>query len=134
MLPDQRRTAGDAQGRTAAVDHIVLDDLVADLGDADGQFLAELITGYVQESSDNAEKLAVAARRPDGPAVAAIAHAWRSTSALIGATTLVSLLVEAEAVARSSPTLLPALAQPIAVEQERVAAWLIKRRDFGATT
>jgi hypothetical protein len=129
MLPDQRSDVGDDQARSEAVDHVVLDDLVADLGDADGQFLAELISSYVQEGNDNAERLAVAAMRPDGPAVAAIAHGWRSTSALIGATTLVSLLREAEAVARNSPGDLPPLAGPITVEHDRVAAWLVRRME-----
>jgi HPt (histidine-containing phosphotransfer) domain-containing protein len=124
MLPDKYTAAESTRVESPPVDQAVLDDLVAELGEPDGEFLAELITSYLEEGAANAQNLTAAADRQDGATVAAIAHAWRSTSALIGATELVSLLLRAEAVAQESPSALSALGVPIAHEYERVAAWL----------
>jgi CheY-like chemotaxis protein len=124
--PDAARSA------TSPIDEAVFDQLIADLGDPDGEFLLEMITSYLQEGTDQAMRLTDAAVGQDSAAFAAVAHTWRSTSALIGATVLASLLAEAEAAARRSSTELSSLARSMVAEYNRVAAWLVARRSQAA--
>lgn len=128
MMPDPSHSRDDAHDASPAVDATIFEELIAELGEPDGEFLAELITSYLLEGTAQAGQLTAAAEERDGPTFAAISHAWRSTSALIGATTLTSLLLEAEATARESPSELPKRAEAIVADYDRVAAWLVRRQ------
>jgi CheY-like chemotaxis protein len=121
-----------AHSGTPPIDEAVFDQLIAELGDPEGAFLLEMISSYLQEGTDQAMRLTDAAVGQDHAAFAAVAHAWRSTSALIGATVVASLLSEAEAAARRSSTELPSLARSVVDEYHRVAAWLVARRSQAA--
>ncbi|MDX6319543.1 MAG: two-component system, sensor histidine kinase and response regulator [Nocardioidaceae bacterium] len=111
----------------SAVDDAVFEELVAELGDPDGEFLTELVSSYLEEGTAQSAELIRTAAEGDAIAFAATAHTWRSTSALIGATTLASLLLEAEASARESSAALPAQAEAIAADYRLVSAWLVQR-------
>jgi CheY-like chemotaxis protein/signal transduction histidine kinase len=117
-----------AQNGASPIDEAIFDQLVGELGEPDGLLLLEMITSYLQEGTDQAMQLTDAAAAQDSATFAAVAHTWRSSSALIGATTIASLLSEAEAAARQSSMQLPSLAQSIVAEYHRVAAWLVARR------
>jgi PAS domain S-box-containing protein len=110
-----------------AVDDAVFEELVAELGDPDGEFMTELINSYLAEGATASAELVRTAAAGDTVAFAATAHTWRSTSALIGATTLASLLLHAEGCARESSAELPAQARAIAADYRLVSAWLVQR-------
>jgi CheY-like chemotaxis protein len=111
----------------SAVDDAVFEELVEELGDPDGEFITELVSSYLEEGTAQSAELIRTAAEGDSIAFAATAHTWRSTSALIGATTLASLLLEAEASARESSAELPAQAEAIAADYRLVSAWLVQR-------
>jgi hypothetical protein len=125
--PDDAATPGAVPRLPSAVDDAVFEELVAELGDPDGEFLTELISSYLEEGTAQSAELIRTAAEGDAVAFAATAHTWRSTSALIGATTLASLLLEAEACARESSAELPAQAEAIAADYRLVSAWLVQR-------
>jgi HPt (histidine-containing phosphotransfer) domain-containing protein len=128
MLPEETAGYTDVAG-PSPVDGAVFDGLVAELGEPGGDFLSELITMYVEEGTAQCVELRRAATAGDGTAFAAIAHAWRSTSALIGASSLVTLLRQAEADAGQPSSELAALAEAIVADYDLVAAWLLHRRE-----
>jgi PAS domain S-box-containing protein len=111
----------------SAVDDAVFEELVEELGDPDGEFITELVSSYLEEGTAQSAELIRTAAEGDAIAFAATAHTWRSTSALIGAMTLASLLLEAEASARESSAGLPAQAEAIAADYRLVSAWLVQR-------
>ena len=127
MPTDDATAAGAVPKPPPAVDDTVFEELVAELGDPDGEFMAELISSYLAEGTTASEELVRTAAAGDAVAFAATAHTWRSTSALIGATTLASLLLHAEACARESSAELPAQAEAIAADYRLVSAWLVQR-------
>jgi PAS domain S-box-containing protein len=125
--PDDAATPGAAPSRSSAVDDAVFEELVEELGDPGGEFITELVSSYLEEGAAQSAELIRTAAEGDAVAFAATAHTWRSTSALIGATTLASLLLEAEASARESSAKLPAQAEAIAADYRLVSAWLVQR-------
>jgi hypothetical protein len=118
-LDDQR-----AYGTPAAVDEAVFEQLMDQLGDSDGELRHELIDTYLKEGGNQARDAVVAASNRDPAAFGRSAHALRSTSSLIGATTLADMLLQAEAVARDAPDGLGEVAEPISAEYSRVAVSL----------
>jgi PAS domain S-box-containing protein len=129
MHIDEMATASAIAQPPPAVDEAVFEDLVAELGDPDGEFLSELISSYLEEGTTQSAELVRTAAEGNAVAFAATAHTWRSTSALIGASTLASLLLDAEACARESSAELPARAEAISVNYRLVAAWLANRQE-----
>jgi CheY-like chemotaxis protein len=127
VLPDDTATTGAVPMLSSAVDDAVFEELVAELGDPDGEFITELVSSYLEEGTAQSAELIRTAAEGDAIAFAATAHTWRSTSALIGATTLASLLLDAEASARESSAELPAQAEAIAADYRLVSAWLVQR-------
>jgi CheY-like chemotaxis protein len=127
VLPDDTATAGGVPMLSSAVDDAVFEELVAELGDPDGEFITELVSSYLEEGTAQSAELIRTAAEGDAIAFAATAHTWRSTSALIGATTLASLLLDAEASARESSAELLAQAEAIAADYRLVSAWLVQR-------
>jgi CheY-like chemotaxis protein/HPt (histidine-containing phosphotransfer) domain-containing protein len=125
--PDDTAAPDAVPGLSSAVDDAVFEELVAELGDSDGDFITELVSSYLEEGIVQSAELIRTAAEGDAAAFAATAHTWRSTSALIGATTLASLLLEAEASARESSAELPAQAEAIAADYRLVSAWLVQR-------
>jgi PAS domain S-box-containing protein len=125
--PDDAASSGAVPRPASAVDEAVFEELVAELGDPDGEFITELVTSYLDEGTAQSSELIRTAAEGDAVAFAATAHTWRSTSALIGATTLASLLLAAEAAARESSAELPAQAEAIAAYYRLVSAWLEQR-------
>ncbi len=125
--PDDTATSGAVPRLSSAVDETVFEELVAELGDPDGEFMTELVSSYLEEGTAQSAELIRTAAEGDAVAFAAAAHSWRSTSALIGATTLASLLLAAEASARGASAELPALAEAIASDYRLVSAWLVQR-------
>jgi PAS domain S-box-containing protein len=124
---DDATAAGAVPKLSPAVDDAVFEELVAELGDPDGEFMTELVNSYLVEGAAASAELIRTAAAGDVVAFAATAHTWRSTSALIGATTLASLLLRAEACAREASTQLPAQAEAIAADYRLVSAWLVQR-------
>lgn len=110
-----------SDGTPAAVDESVFEQLMEQLGDSDGELRHELIDTYLKEGGDQARDAVAAASIRDPAAFGRSAHALRSTSSLIGATTLADMLLQAEAVARDAPDGLCEVAQPICAEYSRVA-------------
>jgi HPt (histidine-containing phosphotransfer) domain-containing protein len=105
----------------APVDEAVLVELVRQVGDDDGGFLDDLIGSYLAEAADQVARFATATQTDNPVSVATIAHALRSTSALLGATPLARLMEEAEQVALTTPGGIATLAGPVQVEFARVA-------------
>jgi CheY-like chemotaxis protein len=127
-VPSDDATAADAVPKLPpAVDDAVFEELVTELGDPDGEFMTELINSYLAEGATASAELIRTAAAGDAVAFAATAHTWRSTSALIGATTLASLLLHAEACARESSAELPRQAEAIAADYRLVSTWLEQR-------
>jgi len=124
---DDATAAGAVPKPSPAVDDAVFEELVAELGDPDGEFMTELVNSYLVEGAAASAELIRTAAAGDVVAFAATAHTWRSTSALIGATTLASLLLRAEACAREASAQLPAQAEAIAADYRLVSAWLVQR-------
>jgi CheY-like chemotaxis protein len=124
---DDATAAGAVPKLSPAVDDAVFEELVAELGDPDGEFMTELVNSYLVEGAAASAELIRTAAAGDVVAFAATAHTWRSTSALIGATTLASLLLRAEACAREASAQLPAQAEAIAADYRLVSAWLVQR-------
>ena len=110
-----------------AIDIEVLDDLLAEIdsGPDERNFL---IDSYLEDGADLVGRLSSAASVGDTTAVAKAAHAFQSSSALLGATALVGLLGEAEHAARSAPEDMEALALEIRREYERVTESLVNLR------
>jgi CheY-like chemotaxis protein len=127
VTTDDATAAGAVPEPPPAVDDAVFEELVAELGDPDGEFMTELINSYLAEGAAASAELVRTAAAGDTVTFAATAHTWRSTSALIGATTLASLLLHAEGCARESSAELPAQAQAIAADYRLVSAWLVQR-------
>jgi HPt (histidine-containing phosphotransfer) domain-containing protein len=109
----------------SAVDEAIFEALLDQLGEPDAEFRRELIDSYLNEGVGYAEAAVAAASAQDAATFGRAAHALRSSSALMGATRLADMLLQAEAVARVTPSGLPELAGPISAEYDRVAASLV---------
>ena len=114
------------------VDDVVISDLRNDLDDDDGSALDELIGGYLTESSDTVHELAVAVAADDMSTIMRLAHTWKSTAAILGATTLAALLAQAEGAALRAPDDLTALTAEIEQEHDRVTAHLRRLQHRGS--
>jgi HPt (histidine-containing phosphotransfer) domain-containing protein len=121
------------QPTTPAIDSQVLDDLKEQLGDDDGEMTDELIGSYLTDATEQIDRLLTAARTDDAATVLSAAHTLRSTSALVGASPLVTLLLEAEGVARTASSGLAAVAEPVEAEFARVVRELNERRPGSPT-
>ncbi|GAC1535809.1 MAG: hypothetical protein NVS2B7_05070 [Herpetosiphon sp.] len=94
---------------TAIADEPVLDPRrIASLnrlsGIDDPQFLARIIDSYLQHVPEMLEACEAAVRADDGEALRLAAHCYKGASANFGATTLVKLCAELEAIGRSGST------------------------------
>ncbi len=106
------------------VDESVLIDLMEQVGGNGQDMRDDLIQSYLDESLEQVQQLAEAARAFDAATVASIAHSLRSTSAMVGARRLVLLLLHVEQVARTTPGNVPSVKEAVTMEYERVAAAL----------
>ncbi|HEX8489023.1 MAG TPA: response regulator [Propionibacteriaceae bacterium] len=113
-----------ADGGAAAVDVSVLNLLVEQLDDESGQLLGELVDSYLSESATAVKELADAGPKGDGATVRRVAHNLRSTSGLMGATQLVTLLQQVEDAAREGSVDLGPGSLRVRDEFDRVAAML----------
>jgi HPt (histidine-containing phosphotransfer) domain-containing protein len=112
-----------------AVDEQVLEHLVHQLDDQDGELLRELIDSYLSDSAEQLPELVRGCEAVDATRVLKIAHSLRSSSGLLGAVHLVELLQEAEQAARGTAAELPAIALRVRIEHARVRAALLDVRD-----
>ena len=123
-MPDQPMPEQPAEEGGAAVDVSVFNLLVEQLDDESGQLLSELVTSYLRESAPAVQELAIAGPKGDGATVRRVAHNLRSTSGLMGATRLVTLLQQVEDAARGGSTDLGPGTSLVRDEFTRVAATL----------
>lgn len=106
----------------AAVDSLVLQRLQEQVGDSEGAMVTELVTEYLSEGAISLTRLLAAVADGDTGTVRSIAHTWSSTSDLIGATTLATMLRGLKQLV-ASPVGLGAAAAAIEVEYGRVSEW-----------
>jgi len=106
------------------LDEDVLDTLVLQLSGGNYALREELVRNYLTDATTQLETCTVAARANDRPAVAAVGHTLRSTSALVGAGPLASLLRELEQCARGTSADLVRPTRRVTAEYARVAASL----------
>jgi PAS domain S-box-containing protein len=111
--------AAGSAGEPAAVDVEVLTNLRADLDDADGTVVDDLVDTYLTSAATLVPDLTSALAEGDTARAAALAHALSSPTTLVGARTLAALLQQAQRVARE-PADLPDLERRIAKEYPRV--------------
>jgi HPt (histidine-containing phosphotransfer) domain-containing protein len=107
----------------AAVDSGVLERLREQVGDAEGTMLNELVTEYLSEGATHLTRLLAAVAAGDTGTVRSIGHTWSSTSDLLGATVLATMLRGLKQLV-ASPVELGAAAAAIEVEYGRVTEWL----------
>jgi len=99
----------------------VQDALMTDLDDVDGSMRHSLIDSYLADGEDFVDRLVAAALTGDRATTASIAHALRSSSALLGALPLASLLERLEEAGRQSMCDLHPLALLAKTEYGRVS-------------
>jgi len=112
----------------AALDLAVFSQLTMDMGAQSPKPQRDLIDAYLGQAGGSVVELAGAAAQGDTRTVRAIAHQMGSTSALLGALTLASLLDEAGRLARSEEPGLPEAGAAVSLEYQRVAAVLEQHR------
>jgi HPt (histidine-containing phosphotransfer) domain-containing protein len=78
-----------------AVDEATVDELIASFAD-DPALFAEVVDTYHQEAGSDLRRLRLAARAADAVSVRAAAHSLRSSSGLLGAHRLCTLLADLE--------------------------------------
>lgn len=111
-----------------AVDEKVLDALVAQLDSGQTGLRDVLLGSYLDEGSAQIARLLMAVTEGDTDNVASLAHTLRSTSALLGATDLATMLLGVETAARTDPAAMAGLARKIEHEHTRVATALLRLR------
>jgi HPt (histidine-containing phosphotransfer) domain-containing protein len=107
-----------------AVDPAVLDGLLDQLGDAGPATRRAVLDNYVSQGTGWIEELVTAAHAGDGETIGRVAHTLRSSSQVVGALRLATLLREAEQASRIAGTDLVPYACSIETEYHRVAAAL----------
>jgi HPt (histidine-containing phosphotransfer) domain-containing protein len=117
----------------APVDETVLDTLVEEVGDGDRSLLDDLIGSYLEEAAGMVAQLEAGARSGDAPAVAAVAHSLKSSSAALGALPFAAMLQRVEQEAKQGTADLAGLVAPIHGEYARVADALSRQVSGGQT-
>jgi HPt (histidine-containing phosphotransfer) domain-containing protein len=92
-------------GAGPAIDQVVFDELMVQLGDdADARVRDEVIGSYLTDAEDYLRRLTAAVEASDVVTAGICAHTLRSTSALLGAVRLAEMLQQTEDLAAASPT------------------------------
>ncbi|MCW5315447.1 response regulator [Nostoc sp. KVJ3] len=91
-------------------------------------FLIEIIDCYLEDSPQILEQIRVALTQGDATTIHFLAHSWKSSSAYLGATTLVLLCGEIEAIAFSEISHVSERLHDLEAEFERVKAALSLER------
>jgi two-component system cell cycle response regulator len=120
VLAPERLEAPGAQ--TSAVDLTVLDSLLEQLDDRDGELREDLLASYLDHGPGQVRSLVLAAADADAGTVAATAHMMRSSSALLGATGLADLCHQADEMAQTGTGDLIEIADLIRIEYDQVSA------------
>ncbi|WP_375514918.1 response regulator [uncultured Nostoc sp.] len=107
---------------TQAIEHI------REIAGADETFLTEIIDCYLEDSSQILEQIRFALTQGDATTLKYLAHTWKSSSAYLGATTLVLLCQEIEAIAFSEISYVSEQLHNVEAEFERVKAALSLER------
>ena len=110
----------------SAIDMDDFDELMTQFDDPDGEIRNELIGSYLADGDFHVSRLVTAASTGDTTTAAAIAHAMRTTSALLGAAALAALLHETENSARNTSDDLRPLALLVDTEYARVSESLLQ--------
>jgi len=121
-----QRGATPAKAPALTIDEDRLDELMRQIGDADGSMREELILTYLEESGAQVSSLLAAAAAGDRATIASVGHSLRSTSELLGACLLRDLLEQLEDIARGESGPLSPLASMVAAEHARFAAALVR--------
>jgi HPt (histidine-containing phosphotransfer) domain-containing protein len=100
----------------------VFEALMEQIDDPETGLRATLLTTFVDQGRGQIAELLAAATSADAATIVRVAHTWRSSSALLGATVLAGLLSQAEATARDGKRDLTTIGPPIQEEYDRVAA------------
>ncbi len=103
-----------------AVDLETLEQLRTDLDDADGSAVRQLISTYLVSAETLVPDLTAAVASGDHTAVASLAHALSSATALVGARPLAVLLQQTQVAAHHQPSELLGLSARISAECPRV--------------
>ncbi|MEH1871904.1 response regulator [Nostoc sp.] len=98
---------------------------IREIAGADETFLTEIIDCYLKDSSQILEQIRVALTQGDTTTLKSLAHSWKSSSAYFGATTLVLLCQEIEAIAFSEISRVSERLHYVEAEFERVKAALL---------
>ncbi|MEH2323377.1 MAG: response regulator [Nostoc sp.] len=98
---------------------------IREIAGEDETFLTEIIDCYLKDSSQILEQIRVALTEGDATTLKSLAHSWKSSSAYLGATTLVLLCQEIEAIAFSEITHVSERLHHVEAEFERVKAALL---------
>lgn len=109
-----------------AIDMDEFEELMTQFDDPDGEIRDELIASYLADGDFHVSRLVTAAGSGDVSTAAAIAHAMRTTSALLGAAALADLLHQTEHSARNTPADLHSLALLVDTEYARVSEHLLQ--------
>jgi len=93
---DSHETTGEQSPASAPINWDTLSRLQRDLGDDSGQFLGELIDGFLTDTSAHLEKLKPAIESSDFALLHRTAHTVKSTARMLGADALSLLCAEME--------------------------------------
>ena len=114
-----------------ALNASALDELLDGLGDDDGA-RQELIDQYLSEAGQHLAQLQELLDSRTYAGIRAVTHTWRSTSGLMGADRLSTILGELEQAAQKQQDDVPALAQAVADEYVQVEAAMLRLRSVSA--
>ena len=109
----------------APVDGQVLERLREQVGDPGGTMVTELVTEYLSEGATSLSRLLGAVADGDTTTARAVAHTWSSTSDMLGAAVLATLLRRIRELT-ASPVELGATTAAIEAEYARVSEWLTR--------
>jgi PAS domain S-box-containing protein len=123
-----RRGTAD-QGDDPAVDPAALDGLLDQLGDAGPATRRAVLDSYLGQGAAWIDECAAAARTGDRETVARVAHTLQSSSQIVGAMRLASLLRAAGEASRTAGADLAPHAGPLSTEYARVVLALETLRD-----
>jgi PAS domain S-box-containing protein len=116
-----------AAGHEGALDVRALEELLDGLADDDGP-RQELIDQYLSEAGQLLAQLQGLLGSRSYAGIRAVTHTWRSTSALMGAARLSTVLGELEQAAQKDQDEVPALAQAVVDEYAQVEEALLRLR------
>jgi HPt (histidine-containing phosphotransfer) domain-containing protein len=123
-----RRGTAD-QGDDPAVDPAALDGLLDQLGDAGPATRRAVLDSYLGQGAAWIDECVAAARTGDRETVARVAHTLQSSSQIVGAMRLASLLRAAGEASRTAGADLAPHAGPLSTEYARVVLALETLRD-----